>query len=82
MMSPGGLAATLAALPVRIASVRVQTNAVALDIRAFVADVVAVARGWLNANVDDPVVKRNLEASVRLHPTGLHPFIVGVPVVG
>ena len=59
-----------------------QTNAVALDIRAFVADVVAVARGWLNANVDDPVVKRNLEASVRLHPTGLHPFIVGVPVVG
>jgi hypothetical protein len=59
-----------------------QTNAVGLDIRAFVADVVGVARGWLNANLGDPVVRRNLEASVRLHPTGLHPFIIGVPVVG
>lgn len=59
-----------------------QTNAVALDIAAFVADVVGVARGWLNANAADPIVTRNLEASVRLHPQGLTPFIVGVPVVG
>jgi hypothetical protein len=59
-----------------------QTNAVALDITAFAADVVGVARGWLRANKSDPIVQRNLEQSVRLHPKGLEPFIIGVPVVG
>lgn len=57
-------------------------NAVALDIRAFVADMVGVGRGWLNAHRNDPVVKVNLERSVRLHMQGISPFIVGSPVVG
>jgi hypothetical protein len=57
-------------------------NAVALDVIAFVKDVVGVGRGWLNAHRDDPVIAANLERSIRLHPAGIAPFIVGDPVIG
>ena len=57
-------------------------NAVALDIQAFVADVVGVARGWLNAKRADPIVSVNLAKGARLHPGGIAPFIVGYPVIG
>jgi hypothetical protein len=57
-------------------------DAVALDIQAFVDDVVSIAREWLDANRANAIVSKNLARSVRLYPDGIAPFIVGYPVIG
>lgn len=59
-----------------------EQSAVALDVIAFVKDMVGIGRGWLNAHRTDPVVASNLTRSVRLHPNGIAPFIVGCPIIG
>ncbi len=59
----------------------VMNDALNLDVRQFCADVCECAEAWLQAEESDPVVASNLEASIRVHPAGLLPFISGIPVI-
>jgi hypothetical protein len=42
----------------------------------------AAVRNWYDANEADQHVQANIERLVRLHPNGLVPYIVGMPVIG
>jgi hypothetical protein len=53
-----------------------------LDLVAFCNDVVNAARAWQQTAVGTQPYERNAEKSISLHPNGLAPYIVGVPVIG
>jgi hypothetical protein len=56
-------------------------DALCIDLNRFCAEICAGARLWLQAAEPTERFKRNYERFVRRHPTGLAPYIVGVPVV-
>jgi hypothetical protein len=37
---------------------------------------------WLDHVEKTPLYQQNLEASMKRHPDGLPPYIVGIPVIG
>ena len=48
----------------------------------FCRSIVEAAREWFAANRLDAHVQANLPRLVQYHPTGIAPYIVGVPVIG
>lgn len=53
-----------------------------IDLKIFCNELIKGARKWLNENKDTEIFKKNYEKSFRLHPNGLSPYIVGLPVFG
>lgn len=56
-------------------------DALNLDIPTFCKDVVDSAFSWRTAVEHTETYKRNIEKFVRVHPNGLPPYIVGMPVI-
>jgi hypothetical protein len=52
-----------------------------VDVRIFVAEVIASAREWLDAVEQTDLYRRNYERTMQRYPQGLAPYIVGVPVI-
>lgn len=59
----------------------VLNDALNLDAEQFCSDVVTAAREWLAKQGSNPVVQDNLKRSVRLYPTGLAPYMGGMPII-
>jgi len=47
----------------------------------FCRDVVARVKDWANSKKGDPVVKKNGQRLMRLHPQGIPPHITGIPIL-
>ena len=56
-------------------------DALCIDLNEFCREVISGARLWLAAVETDPLYQKNYNAFVRRYPSGLPPYIVGVPVV-
>lgn len=56
-------------------------DALNIDVRLFCLEMVAAARNWLSTVSATLPYETNLSAFVRRYPTGLSPYIVGVPVI-
>lgn len=56
-------------------------DALCIDLRSFCREVIAGARLWMDAVENTPRFLKNYQRFVRRHPSGLAPYIVGVPVV-
>jgi hypothetical protein len=52
-----------------------------LDAPTFCRDVVASVSAWYAAKSSDPVVQANVPRLLRLHPSGLAPYMIGVPLI-
>jgi hypothetical protein len=52
-----------------------------LDAVLFCSEMADAVRRWMAAKGSDPTVQANLPRLLRLHPNGLAPYIVGVPVI-
>jgi len=52
-----------------------------LDAPWFCRDVIKSVMKWYEAKKDDPNVKQNLPRLLRLHPNGLAPYMVGMPLI-
>ena len=57
-------------------------DALCIDLNLFCREVLAGARLWLQQAENDALYIRNYERYAHRHPTGLAPYIVGVPVIG
>ena len=57
-------------------------DALCIDLQLFCREVIAGVRLWLKTAEQTELYKTNYERFARRHPGGLHPYIVGVPVVG
>src|SRR5262249_2177556 len=51
------------------------------DVILFWQDLVQAARAWLGRVSDSQAFQRNFDRLMRRYPDGLHPYIVGVPVI-
>lgn len=56
-------------------------GALNLDLETFCADMIAAVRAWRGTTSADPNYQANLPNLLQLHPVGLSPYIVGVPVL-
>jgi hypothetical protein len=56
-------------------------DALNLDAEHFCRDIIQSARNWFAAHQHDLHVQANLPNLVQLRPTGLAPYIVGLPVI-
>lgn len=52
-----------------------------LNVPTFVDDIAAGVRRWLIEHGSTGVVQRNLAASIRRRPDGIHPHLGGAPVI-
>lgn len=59
----------------------VWNDALNLDVVLFCNDVSEAAKRWYAAKHDDPHVVANLPNLVRYRPTGLSPYMVGMPLI-
>ena len=59
----------------------VLNDALNLDIPTFCNDVVQSALSWRSVVDASGTYRRNLDKFVRVHPTGVPPYIVGSPVI-
>lgn len=57
-------------------------NALVVDIDDFCREIIAGAREWLAAVEQTDLYKANYAKFVQRHPSGIAPYIVGVPVIG
>ena len=57
-------------------------DALNIDVRIFCEDLCGTAERWWQVTSGQPSVQKNLPLFVRRHPTGLAPYIGGVPVIG
>lgn len=57
-------------------------DALCIDLPSFCREVTAGARLWLDQVEGTEPFKTNYDRFARCHPTGLAPYIAGVPVVG
>ena len=57
-------------------------DALNLDVVLFCETLVAAAEKWLDHVKDSPHFQRNLEKSMRLHPRGIAPYMIGMPIIG
>ena len=60
----------------------VLNDAYNIDLAAFCSDMVNAARVWQQTAVGTQPYERNAEKLISLHPSGLPPYIVGLPVLG
>jgi len=59
----------------------VMDNALNIDVRIFCNAMIAGALRWLNSVGGTPRFTRNYGRFVRRYPSGLAPYIVGIPVI-
>ena len=59
----------------------IMQDALNIDVNIFCQDIIASAREWLKEVKDTDQFKINFEKFVKRHPTGLAPYIKGVPVI-
>jgi hypothetical protein len=59
----------------------VLNDALQIDVHLFCAEMVTAAKQWLADIEGTEPYETNLNAFVRRYPTGLAPYIVGVPVI-
>jgi len=52
-----------------------------IDVPMFCTEMTSSARTWLEKNRQNPVVRKNLERSIKRHPLGMPPIVYGVPVI-
>lgn len=60
----------------------VMNDALCIDLQVFCREVIAGVRSWLCHVENDETFKTNYKKFVQRHPTGLKPYIAGVPVIG
>lgn len=60
----------------------VMNDALNIDVRIFCEDLCWAAEHWWQGATTQPNVLANLPHFVARHPTGLAPYIVGLPVIG
>jgi hypothetical protein len=60
----------------------VLNDALNLDIQRFCAEMVESARAWLPTVEGTPEFETNLANFLTIHPDGIPPYIVGMPVIG
>jgi hypothetical protein len=56
-------------------------DALNLDAPTFCKDIIASVMKWYEAKKTDPAVEVNLPRLLRLHPNGLPPYMVGMPLI-
>lgn len=56
-------------------------DALNIDVRVFVADLIRSGRAWLDAVETTDLYKRNYTRTMQRYPEGLAPFIGGMPVI-
>lgn len=56
-------------------------DALNLDIPCFVRSITDSVREWVRAKSGDPRFEENIAHFMKVHPHGLSPYIMGVPVV-
>ncbi len=59
----------------------VLNDALNLDVPLFCEDVMEAATEWRTTVEGSAIYTRNLDRFVRVHPNGIAPYIVGVPVI-
>ncbi len=59
-----------------------EKRAICIGLKMFCDEMDRAARAWFEANKDNPTVKTNVAALLSWKPQGLHPFVVGVPLIG
>ncbi len=47
----------------------------------FCRNMCAATQRWLDANEDNEIIRRNLDQMLRYHPSGLHPYASGLPLI-
>lgn len=57
------------------------SKALLLDVSIFCKDMVEQARAWLPVARSGYNFARNDAKSIRRHPSGLHPYVIGLPVI-
>lgn len=60
----------------------IMNDALNIDVSIFCEDLCGAAERWLATAQQLPQFQSNFSKCVRRHPSGLAPYIVGVPVVG
>jgi len=60
----------------------VLNNALNIDVSIFCSDILAGAEAWLQITEGSQNYQRNFSLFMQRYPTGLPPYIVGVPVIG
>lgn len=80
----GSYARVLFVEPVRepVLHRNVINDALNIDVRLFVEDLLTGALAWLHDAEKTDVYQRNYEVSMKRHPNGLAPYIGGAPVIG
>jgi hypothetical protein len=58
-----------------------EKTAAVFDLVTFCVAMVSAARRWYEDHKDDPKVAENMKNLIRFCPRGLHPFLVGAPIV-
>lgn len=56
-------------------------DALNIDVRIFCNDLISGAEEWLKENENTDLYKKNYDKFMRRYPSGLPPYIVGVPVI-
>ena len=57
-------------------------DALCIDLVSFCKEIIVGARMWLSATENTEQYQRNYEHCVKRHPSGMKPYIDGVPVIG
>jgi hypothetical protein len=57
-------------------------NALNIDVKIFCKDITDSARLWYVTVSQTPLYQTNAAKCVMRHPTGLAPYVAGVPVIG
>ena len=56
-------------------------DALNIDVKIFCSDIISGAEVWLGENEETELYRINSDKFMRRYPTGLSPYIVGVPVI-
>jgi len=56
-------------------------DALLLDLETFCEDMIDAAEKWYDAAMKLPEIQENIEKSVNIYPTGIPPYIKGIPVI-
>lgn len=56
-------------------------TAIQINLEFFCRDIIEGAKTWLNDNEGTELYETNYQKFARLHPDGLKPYIVGIPVI-
>ena len=60
----------------------IMNDALCIDLKSFCKEMIRGAKQWLDSIEGSEQFERNYNLFVKRYPTGLPPYIVGVPVVG